>query len=330
MLRALEPADLPALDALCARPEIADELDALPGEASLQSAPGVNAAIGAFEHGALVGAAGMSAAARPRLRHAGRAWLASGPEAAEPLLRALCGLAHDWWHLDRLELVAPASTRLAAALAAAGFEIEVHRRHDLAYPGGYRDSVGWAWVQSGSAAGTRPARFPRRTGSLPAAGLEIRASRPEDAAGLARLFADEGVIRGTLQTPFTPAAAWRARLQAGDPARTRSFVALVGDELVGSCNLSGATTPRRQHVWMLGMGVAAAWQGRGVGRALMQHLLSLSDSMGIERVELDVYADNARAIALYERSGFVREGVKRREAWRDAKYVDALVMARLR
>ncbi len=107
-------------------------------------------------------------------------------------------------------------------------------------------------------------------------------------------------------------------------------MALVGDERVGISNLSGATTPRRQHVWMLSTAVAAAWQRRGVGRALMQHLLSLSDSMGIVRVELDVYADNDRAIALYESSGFVREGLNGREAWREARYVDALVMARLR
>ena len=41
-------------------------------------------------------------------------------------------------------------------------------------------------------------------------------------------------------------------------------------------------------------------------------------------------SDNARAIALYERFGFEREGVMRGYAWRDGEHVDAISMARLR
>ena len=42
------------------------------------------------------------------------------------------------------------------------------------------------------------------------------------------------------------------------------------------------------------------------------------------------YADNARAIALYESFGFEREGLYRAYAWRNGAYVDSLAMARLR
>ena len=47
------------------------------------------------------------------------------------------------------------------------------------------------------------------------------------------------------------------------------------------------------------------------------------------RIELGVYADNSRAIALYERFGFVHEGRHRGHALRDGEYVDTLTMARL-
>lgn len=330
LLRALEPSDLPALEALCARPEIAAALDERPSEKSLQGAPGVNAAVGAFEAGRLVGAAGMRALDRPRLRHAGHAWLASDPVVAVPLLGALRGLARDWWKLDRLDVVVPAAAGLGEALAAAGFEAEVTRRADLAGPGGLGDSVEHAWIREGVAA-TRSGRvFPRRAGGPLPATFTIRPSTPEDAPGFARVFADESAVWGTLQSPFTPVEAWRARLAAGHQAGAHSFVAAVGHEMVACCNLAAAGSPRRGHVRLLGMAVADAWQGRGVGRAMMRHLTGLADSLGAVRVELDVYADNDRAVALYRSFGFEREGVKRIEAWRDGAYVDALVMARLR
>ena len=79
------------------------------------------------------------------------------------------------------------------------------------------------------------------------------------------------------------------------------------------------------------MAVHDAWQGQGAGSALMAALLEVADRwMGLSRVELTVYADNARAIGLYERFGFEREGLHRNFAFRDGAYVDALAMARLR
>jgi len=43
-----------------------------------------------------------------------------------------------------------------------------------------------------------------------------------------------------------------------------------------------------------------------------------------------VIADNARAVSLYEKHGFEREGILRHEIWRDGGYADSLAMARLR
>ena len=52
--------------------------------------------------------------------------------------------------------------------------------------------------------------------------------------------------------------------------------------------------------------------------------------MGLERIELAVFASNARAIALYERLGFVREGYKRRVRKVDGEYDDDVIMALFR
>ncbi len=73
------------------------------------------------------------------------------------------------------------------------------------------------------------------------------------------------------------------------------------------------------------------WQGKGVSTALMEACLDLADNwLGLMRLDLPVYVDNATAIWLYKRFGFEIEGTHKRFAFRKGEYVDAYVMARLR
>jgi putative acetyltransferase len=73
------------------------------------------------------------------------------------------------------------------------------------------------------------------------------------------------------------------------------------------------------------------WHGKGVGTALMRAGLDLADNwLNLTRLELEVYTDNDAAVRLYERFGFEREGLLRRHAYRDGRYVDSYSMARLR
>jgi L-phenylalanine/L-methionine N-acetyltransferase len=59
-------------------------------------------------------------------------------------------------------------------------------------------------------------------------------------------------------------------------------------------------------------------------------MIDLADNwLGLHRIELTVYVDNAPAIHLYEKFGFVIEGTARAFALRGGEYVDAHTMARL-
>ncbi|MBB2700365.1 GNAT family N-acetyltransferase [Rhizobium phaseoli] len=105
------------------------------------------------------------------------------------------------------------------------------------------------------------------------------------------------------------------------------FVALIGDEVVGWCDISRHFFPSHAHRGNLGMGILPAYRGRGLGRKLMETTLSAAQQTGFARVELDVYEDNSRAIALYEKMGFVREGIIRRAARIDGRFIDAIGMS---
>jgi L-phenylalanine/L-methionine N-acetyltransferase len=171
------------------------------------------------------------------------------------------------------------------------------------------------------------------TPSGPAAAITIRRARPSDAEAFARIFSDEETFGGVLQMPYPSPDIWRQRLQDNDaPGKNRLvLVAEVDGEVVGNTGLTMESWSRRRaHVASFGISVGKAWQGRGVGTALMAALIDYADRWAcILRIELTVYTDNTRAIALYRKFGFEPEGTMRSFAMRDGRYVDALAMARL-
>jgi len=328
-LRTLEPDDLTAVRALAQRLEGEHDVGAAELEAWCAPMPG-RISLGAFEGERLLGAASLFASDRPRLRHAGHVELIAHPDEAPGLLRALRDLARDWWNLDRLDVVLPFDSELQPAAQGADMDLEIVRKRDFERRGDLVDSVGYAWVRPGGAASTTEREFPRRNRSPLPDAFAIRETRADDAPGFAAVLADPGVCWATLQTPFGSVAAWRKRLAGNDPLRNASFVGVVGEEIVATCGLHGALSSRRQHVWSLGMSVRSDWQGRGVGERLMAWLMREAEARQVARVELDVFTDNTRAVALYEKFGFVSEGVQRLEAFREGAYADGRVMAKLR
>ena len=74
--------------------------------------------------------------------------------------------------------------------------------------------------------------------------------------------------------------------------------------------------------------IGAGYYGRGLGteasRLVPRHAF---ETVGLHRVELDVYAFNPRARRVYEKVGFVREGTKRHALRWEGTWVDAELMA---
>jgi len=168
--------------------------------------------------------------------------------------------------------------------------------------------------------------------------VHIRRAVVGDAAAFARILGHPEVVYGTLQVPYTSEALWLARLTdtlaLGKP--DLMLVAELPDargqpQVVANAGLHpcGAAL-RRRHAMNLGIAVHPDAQRQGVGHALMAALCDWADRWGqVLRIELTVFVDNAHAIRLYERHGFVQEGRHCGHALRDGRFVDVLSMARL-
>ncbi len=78
---------------------------------------------------------------------------------------------------------------------------------------------------------------------------------------------------------------------------------------------------------LLTIGVAAAQQRKGLGRAMLAEMLDMARAKNMHRVFLEVRPSNAAAIALYRSAGFKEIGVRRGYYQNANGSEDALVMA---
>ena len=163
-------------------------------------------------------------------------------------------------------------------------------------------------------------------------GVVIRRASPGDAAALVELgLGVAAEPEGWLLTDggWRSAADERRHLKSlrgsGDAA---VFVAEdAAGRLVGRLSVARDTHPAGVHVADLGILVAADCRRQGIGRDLLAAAVAWARGEGVLKLELHVFPHNAAAIALYERHGFVREGLRRGRYLREGVPVDVVLMA---
>jgi RimJ/RimL family protein N-acetyltransferase len=99
-----------------------------------------------------------------------------------------------------------------------------------------------------------------------------------------------------------------------------------GPALIGHIDLHRT---RIDGVWALGMWILPGARGKGGGRMLLEAAIDTRPP-DVHKIELEVWPHNEAAIALYERLGFEREGLRRDHyRRRDGKLHSSVIMARL-
>lgn len=131
---------------------------------------------------------------------------------------------------------------------------------------------------------------------------------------------------------FTEAPPWEASLAfyreviAYDLVQ---FVAVRDGEVRGCCDILPMVGQARAHAGRLGIWLLPEARGQGLGARLLAAAIDKARTKGITRVELTVRVDNLNAKALYERFGFVVEGLQRNSTRVGGEYSHAWAMALL-
>lgn len=119
------------------------------------------------------------------------------------------------------------------------------------------------------------------------------------------------------------------KLRTLDPELSLYLVA-VGPQgaLRGWLELHRPLPSRLRHVAMLTLAVAEPYRRQGLARRLLHEAYGWARRVGVEKISLNVRANNRAALALYRAEGFRLEGRERAQIRLPEGYEDNLIMAK--
>jgi diamine N-acetyltransferase len=166
--------------------------------------------------------------------------------------------------------------------------------------------------------------------------VRLRAIEQEDLPRFVAWLNDEEVTQGLMHyLPLSMAdeESWYEGMRQR-PADQRPLMieVRVGDEWtpVGDCGFFNIDWRIRSAEVGIFIGEKSLWN-QGYGTDAMRLLLHHGfETLNLNRIMLDVYDTNPRAVRSYEKAGFIHEGRKRQGMYKDGRYIDILQMSVLR
>ena len=123
--------------------------------------------------------------------------------------------------------------------------------------------------------------------------------------------------------------ATRGRIAAAAASGSIIYAAFDNDKCIGFLSASRGGLKRIRHSAYIVIGILLEYQGRGIGKQLFTELDKWAKQVSVTRLELTLMTHNFAGVALYKKSGFEIEGVKRNAISVGGKYVDEYYMAKI-
>jgi RimJ/RimL family protein N-acetyltransferase len=163
--------------------------------------------------------------------------------------------------------------------------------------------------------------------------VRLRAVEPEDEPMLYQWFNDPEVTQNLmLRYPVSHASEREFLESVKQPNSSKAHFAVVTKDthrMIGGATLEVGQPELREATLGIAIGDKEAWD-HGYGTDTMRTLCRFGfEMMNLHRIQLEVYAENARARKVYERVGFTVEGVRRDAMFKYGRYQDIVMMGLL-
>lgn len=107
----------------------------------------------------------------------------------------------------------------------------------------------------------------------------------------------------------------------------KMILTIINNEIIGIASVTSAQKERMKHNGILGISFRKKYWGMGLGNEVMKYLIEWSKFNGItKKISLLVREDNCRGIKLYEKFGFEREGLLKKDIYMNDLYYSTISM----
>ena len=107
------------------------------------------------------------------------------------------------------------------------------------------------------------------------------------------------------------------------------LIALENEQIIARAELDGYYAARIRHRAKLSISVRKKYWNQGIGTEMLKRLFEQAKKMNIRIIELEVITDNAGAIALYHKMGFIDIGIYKKYFYVNGMFKDAVVMQKI-
>ncbi|MBN2605430.1 MAG: GNAT family N-acetyltransferase [Bacilli bacterium] len=104
--------------------------------------------------------------------------------------------------------------------------------------------------------------------------------------------------------------------------------AFLNERCISTAGFHGSSLQRVHHRVSMGISVLRDYHNLGLGSYMMKNIVDYAKIYGKQKVELEVRVDNINAIHLYQKFGFIQEGLISKGFFVDNQYVDLITMAK--
>lgn len=166
--------------------------------------------------------------------------------------------------------------------------------------------------------------------------IRLRAVEREDVQKFHAWVNDPEVTKGlilNLPLSMRDEEEWFASLSKRDPAERPFAIEFRKGrawKLIGNCSMHAVSLVNRSCEVGIIIGEKDEWNKGYGAEAMMLMLQHGFETLNMNRVYLQVFDNNIRAVRSYEKAGFVLEGRQRQAVYKNGKYEDVLFMSVLR
>lgn len=163
--------------------------------------------------------------------------------------------------------------------------------------------------------------------------VKLRAYKEEDIEKAVEFINDEEVKKlMDSNIPF-PMTKWqeeewvRSRKANTDFTYDFAIEDLKTGKYIGGCSINECDVKNRTCVVGIMIGDKEYW-GKGYGSDALKVLIKfIFEEVNMNKIKLNVFSFNNRAIACYKKVGFKEEGILKKEIYRNGRYHDEIIMA---